>query len=340
MNLRNRQLRQPEIKRKTPLMKSNQNQRSNPKLSTIIDTDIKLEDALNKLYGDIKSVPSFSAKINAYLRSNVVHSKHRRIIKKTFPRRRVISRFPFDLFMADLIEYPKYKNQNSNYRFILVIIDCFTKYIWTVPMKFKTAQWTSEAFESVFKTFDKFPVHIVTDRGLEFYNVQVQKVFQNYGINHYSIPTKSKWKASIVERVIRTLKTRIERYFTKNNTKKWYPILEQLTTNYNATPHRSHGHVPMKINHENQQAVYKRLYPNISVRTDCRLQVGDKVRKIIDKTLFEKGYTANWSEEIYKIKEIRQSNGVCWYYLTTLDNEAVEGIWYYYQLNLVSKHVD
>ena len=81
--------------------------------------------------------------------------------------------------MADLIEYPKYKNQNSNYRFILVIIDCFTKYIWTVPMKFKTAQWTSEAFESVFKTFDKFPVHIVTDRGLEFYNVQVQKVFQN-----------------------------------------------------------------------------------------------------------------------------------------------------------------
>ena len=36
-------------------------------------------------------------------------------------------------------------------------------------MKFKTAQWTSEAFESVFKTFDKFPVHMVTDRGLEFY---------------------------------------------------------------------------------------------------------------------------------------------------------------------------
>ena len=242
--------------------------------------------------------------------------------------------------MADLIEYPKYKNQNSNYRFILVIIDCFTKYIWTVPMKFKTAQWTSEAFESVFKTFDKFPVHIVTDRGLEFYNVQVQKVFQNYGINHYSIPTKSKWKASIVERVIRTLKMRLERYFTKNKTHRWKDVIEQLTTNYNATPHRSHGYVPMKINHENQQEVYKRLYPHISLRTDCRLQVGDKVRKIIDKTLFEKGYKANWSEEIYKIKEIRQSNGVCWYYLTTLNDEQIDGIWYYYQLNLVSKHVD
>ena len=144
------------------------------------------------------------------MRSNAVHSKHRRIIKKKFPRRKIISRFPFDVFMADLIEYPQYKSQNSNYRFILVIIDCFTKMVWAVPMKFKTSEWTADAFESIFKTFDQFPVHIITDQGSEFYNSQVQKVFENYGINHYSIPTKSKWKASMVERVIRTLKTRIQ----------------------------------------------------------------------------------------------------------------------------------
>lgn len=242
--------------------------------------------------------------------------------------------------MADLIEYPQYKNQNSNYRFILVLIDCFTKYVWAVPMKFKTAQWTADAFESVFKTFDKFPVHIVTDRGLEFYNTEVQKIFSNYGINHYSISTKSKWKASIVERVIRTLKTRLERYFTKNNTNKWLDVLEQFVKNYNATPHSAHKLAPQDVTHEQQQKVYKRLYPDRSLRTDCRLQVGDKVRKIKEKELFEKGYKINWSEIIYKIKEIRQSGGVCWYYLTTLNNEPVEGIFYYYQLNLVSKNAD
>ena len=69
--------------------------------------NVTLNDALNKLYEDIESAPSYSAKINAYLRSNIVHSTHRRIVKKTFPRRRVIARFPFDIFMADLIEYPK-----------------------------------------------------------------------------------------------------------------------------------------------------------------------------------------------------------------------------------------
>ena len=69
--------------------------------------NVTLTDALKKLYEDIESAPSYSAKINAYLRSNVVHSTHRRIVKKIFPRRRVIARFPFDIFMADLIEYPK-----------------------------------------------------------------------------------------------------------------------------------------------------------------------------------------------------------------------------------------
>ena len=68
---------------------------------------VTLKDALDKLYDDIESAPSFSAKIEAYLRNNTIHSRHRRIVKKTFPRRRVISRFPFDIFMADLIEYPK-----------------------------------------------------------------------------------------------------------------------------------------------------------------------------------------------------------------------------------------
>ena len=66
--------------------------------------NVTLTDALKKLHEDIESAPSYSAKINAYLRSNVVHSTHRRIVKKIFPRRRVIARFPFDIFMADLID--------------------------------------------------------------------------------------------------------------------------------------------------------------------------------------------------------------------------------------------
>jgi len=194
--------------------------------------NVTLKDALDKLYEDIESAPSFSAKIEAYLRNNAVHSRHRRIVKKKFPRRKIIARFPFEIFMADLLEYPQYKHVNRNYVFALIIIDCFTKKIWAVPMKRKTSEYTAQAFESVFRDFDQFPIHIVTDRGLEFYNTEVQKIFKNYGINHYSTPTRTKWKASMAERVIRTLKSRLQKYFVKFKTHKWIDVLPQIVNGW------------------------------------------------------------------------------------------------------------
>ena len=131
-----------------------------------IKKEISLKEALEKLYTDTKSAPSYSAKINAFLRENNVHSVHRRIIKKTFPRRKIIARFPFDIFMADLIEYPNLKFQNNRYVYILIVIDCFSKKVWAVAMKEKSATWTADAFEMIFKNFDEFPTHLITDGGL------------------------------------------------------------------------------------------------------------------------------------------------------------------------------
>ena len=133
--------------------------------------EISLKEALEKLYTDTKSAPSYSAKINAFLRENNVHSVHRRIIKKTFPRRKIIARFPFDIFMADLIEYPNLKFQNNRYVYILIVIDCFSKKVWAVAMKEKSATWTADAFEMIFKNFDEFPTHLITDGGLGMINL-------------------------------------------------------------------------------------------------------------------------------------------------------------------------
>ena len=130
------------------------------------DRERNLQDELDRLYTDIRSVPSYSAKINEFLRKNHVHSVHRRIVKKTFPRRRIIARFPCDIWMGDLIEYPQYKFNNRQYVYILVLIDCFTKKVYAAPMKEKSKQWSVKAFESIFIHLNEFPTHIVTDGGL------------------------------------------------------------------------------------------------------------------------------------------------------------------------------
>ena len=125
---------------------------------------------------------------------------------------------------------------------------------------------------------------------------------------------------------------------TKSN--NWIDVLDDIVEGYNKTPHSSHGLSPLDVTNENRKDVYKRLYPSTSIKVDCHLKIGDKVRKIREKQDFEKGYTPNWSEEIFTIKTVRKKNTVCWYTLADSSGDILAGIWYYYQLNLVTRNAD
>ena len=91
--------------------------------------------------------------------------------------------------MADLIEYtqPGYRHANNGYKYILLVIDCFSKIVWTRPMKKKNKETTAEAMDSVLSSLDNHPNTVITDEGLEFYNRATNDVFQKYGILQYSI---------------------------------------------------------------------------------------------------------------------------------------------------------
>ena len=295
---------------------------------------------MKKIYSSVNSIPNYSAKIAQFLRENVNHSLHRRISKKTFPRRRIITQYPFQIFQADLIEYPRreYTHSNRGYRFILIIIDCFSKMVYACPVKRKNADYMTQAFESIFRKFDQFPNSLITDQGLEFYNASVQKLLTSYGINHYHTVTKTKWKASMAERVIRTLKSRLEKYFYHTKTKRWIDFLPQLVRNYNSTPHRTIGMAPNQVTDQNSSAIYKRVFGDTNLKTIPRLVIGDKVRILIDKSIFSKGYTQNWSEKIYLIKQVIQKSGIVWYKIEDVDKNQLPGIKYYWQLNLVTKY--
>ena len=294
-------------------------------------------DDLNELYTKIRSIPNYSAKITEFLRQNAVHSKHRRIVKKKFPRRRIVVHCPFQIFMADLIEYQnnEYKYANSGNKFILVVIDIFTKKAYARPVKNKNKFNMAIAMESILDSLDHYPNTLITDEGLEFYNRSVQEVLDKYAIHHYSI--KSKMKASVVERFIRTLKSRLEKYFVSNKTKRWIDVLPQLIKNYNNTPHRSIGMSPNKVTDENADKVFKTMFPDIHLDTKPRLQVGNIVRKLKEKTIFEKGYKQTWSDELYKIIRVKQSAGRVWYIIADMNGIRQSGIKYYWELNLVKK---
>ena len=297
---------------------------------------------LEELYTNIKSVPNYSAKISDFLKNYKLHSINRRIVKKIFPRRRIISRFKNDLWQADLIEYRDLNYHNSGYKFILLVIDVFSKVIYVEPLKFKTGEITATAMEKILGRSESPPVMLVTDGGKEFFNKDFQNVMISHNINHFKTPTETPWKASVAERANRTIKTRIDRWMQHTKSKRWIDVFRQIVENYNNTPHSSHKMKPLEVTAENRKTVYKRLYPRSEATFECRLKIGDKVRKIREKKerkhLWEKGYKPNWSDEIFSIDSVRQKHGVCWYKLSTLQGRILPGIWYYYQLNLVSRH--
>ena len=299
-----------------------------------------MNENLEELYTNIKSAPNYSAKIEAFLRQYPLHSINKRITKKIFPRRRVLARFPMDVWMADLIEYPGLKWHNGNHKFVLLVVDVFTKMIYVEPMKRKLGENTAEAMEKILERVDIPPVMLVTDRGREFYNKNFSNVMFSNDIRHFSTPTSTKFKASVAERAIRTIKTKIERFMHHTKSKSWISVLKTFVDNYNHTPHSAHDMRPVDVTSENRKLVFKRLYPNNSSLIECKLKLGDKVRKIREKQEFEKGYTQNWSEEIFTIAIVRQKHSVCWYKLTDSSGDFLDGIWYYYQLNLVSRNAD
>ena len=285
----------------------------------------------------MKSIPSYSSKIAEFLRQNETSSVHKPVRRK-FKRRQVIAYFPYDVCMADLAFYNSsdYVYANGGVKYILVLVDVFSKMCYVEPMKDKNSLTTLMAFEKIFNRMPDIPTHLVTDVGTEFYNYNVQKLFGSLGVNHYSI--RGSHKACVAERMIKTLKGRIQKYLWENNTKRYIDVLQDVVSSYNQTPHRSIGISPVSVNQENRARIFKKLYQKKLPQREPRLSIGDRVRIIREKNIFSKGYTRNWSIEIYEIVSANSKNGVDYYKVQDEFGNILPTQRYYYELNLVEEN--
>jgi len=290
------------------------------------------QDAFNNIYKDLSQPGAYTQKIKRYLRQNVTHSLHKSVRKK-FKRRRIITHYPGQIVQMDLIDMQKYYTINSHYKYILVVLDLFSKQLWMEPLKSKEGHETAQAIRRIFHKMT-FPVQsVIFDEGKEFLNQHVNLLFAQFGIHSYSIHTKT--KAGAVERVNKTIKNMIWKIFTETKKNRWIDKLEEIQRNYNSTYHRTIRMAPKEVTWENRKKVFKTMFPEIRDKINCRLKVGDKVRVALNKELFEKGYKVNWSEDIFTIVNSFQRGGVCWYRIKDKDNRIYPKGKYFFQLNKV-----
>lgn len=200
-----------------------------------------------------------------------------------------------DLWQADLVDMVQYSRRNKGFKYILCVIDCYTKFAWATALKSKTAIDVTNAFSEILST-GRSPKFLQVDNGAEFYNKSFNALITLRNIKMYS--TFSVIKASIVERFNRTLKSLMFKEFTARGTHNWYSILPMLMDKYNNSKHRTVGMTPVQAD-ANPEWIRLKQH-NIS-RRKAKFDVGDNVRISIHKGVFTKGYRPNWSAEIFRI---------------------------------------
>ncbi|XP_008205591.1 uncharacterized protein LOC103315978 [Nasonia vitripennis] len=181
------------------------------------------------------------------------------------------------------------------------------------------------------------------DRLLEAYRDEIDKklrridseikTIKTYEINLYS--TYSNLKAAICERFNRTLNNSMWKQFSLRSSFKWYDVLSKLLTAYNSRKHRTIGMKPKDVTAANIELVMKKfahVAAAAAKQQKPKFKVNDKVRVSKAKNLFEKGYTANWSTEIFTISRVRRTKPVT-YELKDFRDEPIAGCFYEQELS-------
>ena len=315
---------------------------------------IKKHDALlRSLYYSLDSSSAFSGKANVYKKAKKIlpsitkrdvdawfskelaYTLHKPVRYK-FTRNKTIVMSIDDQWQADLCDMSAIKKENDNNTFILTVIDCFSKYAWAETIRDKFGQTIVDAMKIIFKRSNsRRPKRFQTDKGKEFLNTKVQALLRENDIAFFT--THSEQKASIVERFNRTLKGRMYKYFTAQNTLRYVNVLQKLVDGYNNSYHRSIKMHPADVRESDQIMIRQHLYGGKNVTSKhYKYSIGDLVRISKARRVFKKGYLPGWTEQTYIIFN-REHFTQPVYYLRTYDGENLEGAFYEAELQKVEE---
>lgn len=254
-----------------------------------------------------------------------------------FPKRRVTSQHPNDIWSIDLVDIPALAEVNDGYRYMLNVVDCFSRYAWSVALKDKKGQSIVDAFKTIVKENDnQYPGHLWSDQGSEFINMHMRKWCDEFNIIQYQ--TYGSSKSAIVERFNRTIKTNLWKQFTIQKSHRWIDILPNVIKKYNNTKHRSIGMTPRHAHILTGDALaelYAKQYGSIPAKNKNKnkFNIGDVVRISRLKGVFDKGYYPNWSMELFRITKIL--NTVPWtYHIEDLASKPIQGSFYEQELQV------
>ena len=248
-------------------------------------------------------------------------------VRINYPRRIIHKNHLNEIFSADLADMSKIPD--NGYHYIFCIIDNFSKYGYLFPLKNKTGKEIITCLKEIFK--ERKCLKLWTDHGSEFMNKEVQSFLKSENVEWYT--TESEKKASIAERFIKTIKLKIWKNFTINDNEKWVEYLPEIMKNYNNEGHASLKFLtPNEASNKRLEGIIKHIYYLKWIKKKekikkPRFNIGDRVRIYAFRNTFHKSYFANFSKEIFIIKNINKTFPIT-YILEDDKNEEIKGCFY------------
>lgn len=224
---------------------------------------------------------------------------------------------PYSRIQIDLIDVSQLARQNSGVRFLLAVIDTFTRYAWVEPLKSKAE---AQVFPAMVRVMDDLmarnegfpPMVIDSDKESAFIGRKFSEWAASLGITQHLLQNEDYRGTAHVDRFIRTLRELLQRYFTAHNTRRFLDVLPDLVKNYNTRYHRAIKSTPSQpdIAQVQKTQIARRRKADGDRVASHQFQIGDRVRVMLRRQTFQKGTEAGWSASVHKVKEFR--NGL-WY---------------------------
>ena len=199
------------------------------------------------------------------------------------------------------------------------------------------------------------PEKLRTDKDKCFLSKQSQQLFKEKGIRHI-LSQNQEIKCNFIERLIRTLRNKFWRFFLKKRSHRLIDDLQSFAESYNKTPHRTLGPgvAPIDVNSQNEPDIWAYMYINktrkkqntISIKKETKTdkrkkykyKIGALVRISHAKQIFDRSYSQNWTEEIFKIVARFQKQNINLYKLSDINGEEIiTGSFYESELQRVDK---
>jgi hypothetical protein len=239
--------------------------------------------------------------------------------KKTLGK--IVAYRPLSLIQMDIYVMAKYVKDNKGYKYILCMIDVFTRKVWAYKMKKKDNKNVQDSFKQFLsdsKIKKYTPTILMSDNDSTFINQSFHEILEKNQIIHQPNILDDHHALGLIDRFARTLKMILTRLFLQTKSTNWINYLDEIIKNYNNNGHSSIDYISPNeaFSEKNFEKIYNINYEkslfNISISD---IDVNDKVRIKI-KGQFRKGTEARYTDEVYTVKKVK-GNAV------NLDNDEV-----------------